>query len=157
MLDLGWSEIAVIAVLALVVIGPKDLPRVLRTVGRWVRRIRAMGGEFQKHMDDVMRESGVDEVRKQVNTIARTDIGGKIDKVVDPDGSLAKSLRDDPSKKSIEKQPTQEKAPQDQSPQLAAPLHQGKREEGAASAETLGEGNGDSPKTTKATSAEQQQ
>jgi sec-independent protein translocase protein TatB len=148
MLDLGWSEIAVIAVLALVVIGPKDLPKVLRTVGRWVRKIRAMGGEFQKHMDDVMRESGVDEVRKQVNTIARTDIGGKIDKAVDPDGSLAKSLRD---------KPTKAKAPAEHSPEQTAPMEQSKREEGAAAAETGGEGDGDSPKTTKAASAEQQQ
>ncbi|MCF8480795.1 MAG: Sec-independent protein translocase protein TatB [Rhodospirillum sp.] len=146
MLDLGWSEIAVIAVLALVVIGPKDLPKVLRTVGRWVRKIRAMGGEFQKQMDEVMRETGADEVRKQVNTIARTDIGGKIDKAVDPDGSLGKSLREKPIK--AKKTPP---------PEQAALQEQPKREEGTGAGNPVEESGGDVGTTPKAASAEQQQ
>lgn len=98
MLDLGWSEIAVVAVLALVVIGPKDLPRVLRTLGRWTRRIRSLGREFQRQMDDIMRETGADEVKREVDRIGRTNIGRSIDQTVDPDGAVADSLR--PSKES---------------------------------------------------------
>ncbi|HAQ00243.1 MAG TPA: twin-arginine translocase subunit TatB, partial [Rhodospirillum rubrum] len=57
MFDLSWSEIALVGVVALIVIGPKDLPNVLRTAGKWVRKIRSLGSEFQRQMDDVMRET----------------------------------------------------------------------------------------------------
>jgi sec-independent protein translocase protein TatB len=143
MLDLGWSEIAVIAVLALIVIGPKDLPKVLRTVGRWVRKIRALGGEFQKQMDDVMRETGADEVRKQVNSLARTDIGGKIDKAIDPDGSVAKALS---SKPDIKPKPLPEQVP----PQEQAKSGAGEAGEAIAAP-------ADDQDKIKAKSAEQQQ
>ncbi len=96
MFDLGWSEMAVIAVLALIVIGPKDLPKVLRTVGKWVRTIRSLGGEFQRQMDDVMRESGADDVRRQIRDFSREDLGKKIDRTIDPDGKLTDELRRSP-------------------------------------------------------------
>ena len=67
MLDIGWAELAVVAVIALVVVGPKDLPRVLRTVGGWARKARAMAREFQGTLDDMVRESDLDEVGKEVN------------------------------------------------------------------------------------------
>lgn len=92
MFDLGWSEIALIAVLAVIVLGPKELPTAMRTVARWVRKARNLAGEFQRHLDDVVKEAELDDLRNDARRIARTDIGQEIDKAVDPDGSVRKSL-----------------------------------------------------------------
>ncbi|HUD51584.1 Sec-independent protein translocase protein TatB [Parvibaculum sp.] len=66
MFDIGWSELLLVAVLALVFIGPKDLPRVMRTAGRYVGKMRAMAREFQQSFEDLARESELEELRKQV-------------------------------------------------------------------------------------------
>src|SRR5258706_8182446 len=66
MFDIGWSELAVIAVVALVVIGPKDLPKVLRTPGYWMRKERTIAAEFQSSIEQMAREAELDELRKQV-------------------------------------------------------------------------------------------
>lgn len=70
MFDIGWDELLLIALVALVVIGPKDLPVVLRTVGRWVARARALAGEFRSHVDDMMREAGVDDMKREFSDMA---------------------------------------------------------------------------------------
>ena len=62
MFDISWSEMAIIALLALVVIGPKDLPRVLRTMGQFMRKARALSREFQSGLNDVMREAELAEL-----------------------------------------------------------------------------------------------
>lgn len=66
MFDIGWSEFLVIAVVALVVIGPKDLPRVLRTVGQWVRKARQIANEFQSSIEEMAREAELAELRKEI-------------------------------------------------------------------------------------------
>lgn len=93
MFDLGWSEIALIAVLAVIVLGPKELPTAMRTVARWVRKARSLAGDFQRHLDEVVKEAELDDLRNDVRRIAHTDIGREIDKAVDPDGAVQKSLR----------------------------------------------------------------
>ena len=57
MFDIGWSELVVIAVVALVAIGPKELPGVLRTVGQWIGKARKLAGEFQGQFREAMREA----------------------------------------------------------------------------------------------------
>ncbi|KAA5606885.1 twin-arginine translocase subunit TatB [Roseospira marina] len=94
MLDFGWTELAVIAVIALVVIGPKDLPKVLRTMGQWTRRLRGLAREFQGHIDDVIREAELDDVRDGIKKARRTNIGQSINKMVDPDGTVTRELND---------------------------------------------------------------
>src|SRR5688572_29257277 len=69
MLDIGWTEMLVIAVVAIVVVGPKDLPRLLRTVGGYVTKVRRMAGDFQKQLNEAVRESELEDVRKEVQQI----------------------------------------------------------------------------------------
>lgn len=69
MLDIGWSELLLIAVVAIVVIGPKDLPDALRAVGRTVTKLRRMAGEFQGQFNEALREADLQDVRKDLESI----------------------------------------------------------------------------------------
>lgn len=69
MFDLGWSELLLVAVLALIFVGPKDLPKLMHTIGRYVGKIRAMAQDFQKSFDDMARETELDELRKEVQSL----------------------------------------------------------------------------------------
>lgn len=88
MFDIGWSEMAVIAVVALFVIGPRDLPKVLRTVGRYANKVRAMAREFQSSIDEAVRDAELDEVKKQIESVARFDIGRSVSDTIDPGGTM---------------------------------------------------------------------
>lgn len=66
MFDIGWSELLLVAVLAIIFVGPKDLPRLMRTLGQYTARMRAMAREFQNSFEDLARETELDELRKQV-------------------------------------------------------------------------------------------
>lgn len=63
----GYSELFVLALVAVIVIGPKDLPRVLRMIGQFMAKARRMAGEFQTHVDAAMKESGVHELKKDLD------------------------------------------------------------------------------------------
>jgi sec-independent protein translocase protein TatB len=67
MLDMSWGEVLVIGAVALIVIGPKDLPKALRTVGNMTAKMRKMASEFQGQFNEAMREAELDEIRKQVS------------------------------------------------------------------------------------------
>lgn len=88
MLDIGWQELFIVAVLALLVVGPKDLPRALRAVTGVVRKARGLAREFQSGLDEMMREAELDEVKKEVEKASRVDLEGEVKKTVDPAGSL---------------------------------------------------------------------
>lgn len=66
MLDIGWSELLVIAIVLIVVVGPKDLPPMLRAFGKMTSNLRRMAGEFRSQFDEALRESDLDEVRKTI-------------------------------------------------------------------------------------------
>ena len=88
MLDIGWSEIAVIVVVALIVIGPKDLPKVLKTIGIWVRKARMLTRDFQNSVDEMIREADMEDVRRQATELRNINIGREVEKTIDPSGSL---------------------------------------------------------------------
>ena len=92
MFDIGWSELAVVAVVALVVIGPKDLPRVLRTVGQWVAKARAVARDFQGSIDEMAREADLQDVKKQIQDLQSTNVSDLIEKHVDPKGELKEAF-----------------------------------------------------------------
>jgi sec-independent protein translocase protein TatB len=70
MFDIGWGELLVIGIAALIFIGPKELPGVLRTLGQWMARIRRMAGEFQNQFQEAMREVELADLRKEVDEMA---------------------------------------------------------------------------------------
>jgi len=65
MFDIGWDEMLFTAIIAIVVIGPKDLPRALRTAGRWIAKIRRVSGHFRSGIETMIREAELEEMEKQ--------------------------------------------------------------------------------------------
>jgi sec-independent protein translocase protein TatB len=76
MFDISWSEFLLIGIVALIVIGPKELPAVMRTLGQWTRKVRSMATEFQNQFQEAMREAEMADLKKQVDDMAHdvTDI-----------------------------------------------------------------------------------
>ncbi len=66
MFDLSWSHILLVLIVALIVVGPKDLPRLMHMIGRWMGKARAMANEFRKSFDEMARQSELDELRKEI-------------------------------------------------------------------------------------------
>ena len=94
MLDLGWQEFFLIALVAVLVVGPKDLPNVIRTVMKGIRKVRAIARDFQNSVEEVAREAELDDIRKQAQNLTRGDIGNTIRNTVDPDGSMMEALNE---------------------------------------------------------------
>jgi sec-independent protein translocase protein TatB len=77
---LGSSELLLIAIVALIVIGPKDLPRLLRTMGQYMRKIQGMAREFQNQLNEAAKEAGVDDVKKEVKGMTNFTVTADLDK-----------------------------------------------------------------------------
>ena len=84
MFDIGWSELLVIAVVAIVVVGPKDLPKLMRGFGHYAGKLRRAASDFQRQFEEAMRESEIDEVRKAIESAkaAPLDLDAPSDKPV---------------------------------------------------------------------------
>lgn len=96
MLDLAWTEIALILVVALIVIGPKDLPHAIKGIAEFIRKARRMAGEFQVHVDEMMRETKLDEVKRQIDEVRHGayDMKRQFEEEIDKDRDIAKSFSD---------------------------------------------------------------
>jgi len=112
MFDIGWSELVVIAVVALIAIGPKELPGVLRTVGNYMGKIRRMASEFQGQFQEAMREAEVADLKKSVDDLKNTATGFSN---FDPLGDTKKDIE-----KTFEDKPVNEVAPTAGEPSAAA-------------------------------------
>jgi len=75
MFDIGWSELVVIAVVALIAIGPKELPGVLRMVGQWMSKARKMASEFQGQFQEAMREAEMADLKKSFDEVKEAATG----------------------------------------------------------------------------------
>jgi sec-independent protein translocase protein TatB len=69
MFDLSWTHILIVLVVALLVVGPKDLPRMMHTVGKWVGKARSMADQFRKSFDEMTKEAELDELRKEIDAL----------------------------------------------------------------------------------------
>ena len=70
MFDIGWGELLIIGIVALIAIGPKELPGALRTLGQWMGKIRRMAGDFQNQFNEAMREAELADLKKEVDDMA---------------------------------------------------------------------------------------
>jgi sec-independent protein translocase protein TatB len=92
-LDFGMSELLLIGVVALVFIGPKDLPKALRVAGFWFRKARTLSREFQTSVEQMIREAELDEMRQELKKATEIDLEKQFRETIDPTGSLAESLK----------------------------------------------------------------
>ena len=93
MLDIGWSELLVIAVVMIVVVGPKDLPKMLRAFGKATGKLRATASEFRTHFDEAMREAELDEVKKTIDGVKQYDPRKTVTDIFEPVRSAGDDLR----------------------------------------------------------------
>ena len=109
MFDIGWGEMAVIAVAAIIFIKPKDLPAALKTVGHWVARARQLAREFQNSVDDMIRESELDKVKKEVEEAAtKLDVTKELE---ESKNEIEKSLEMPPVEFDPTREPSIDKPP----------------------------------------------
>jgi sec-independent protein translocase protein TatB len=93
MFDIGWTEMMVIAVVLIVVVGPKDLPKMLRTFGKSTAKLRSMAGDFQKQFNDALKEAELDDVKKSVETLKGLNPANEIKKQLNPFEKAAADVR----------------------------------------------------------------
>jgi sec-independent protein translocase protein TatB len=86
MLDIGWPELMLIAVVALIVIGPRDLPAAIRTVTTIIRKVRGMAAEFQGGLEEIARDSGIDDVKKSVEDVISYDAEAALKNIAEIEG-----------------------------------------------------------------------
>ena len=89
MFDIGWQELFLIGVVALIVVEPKDLPKVLRGAAHVLNKARGMSREFQAGLAEMVREFELDEIKRNVERTARFDLGEELRSAVDPTGKLS--------------------------------------------------------------------
>ena len=101
MFDLGWSELLIIAVVAIIVVGPKDLPKMLRTVGRFVGQMKRMANDFTRQFEDAVRDSELDEVNRQIKAASSSadfdnplkDVEDSVKDAMEPVNGVAERAR----------------------------------------------------------------
>lgn len=92
MLDLGWSELLVVAVVLIVVVGPKDLPKMLRTFGKTTASLRKMAGDFRRQLDDAIKDSEFEDVRKIATDLKGLDPRNQIRESLAPLGKVGQDI-----------------------------------------------------------------
>ena len=98
MFDLSFAHMAIIVVVALLVLGPKELPNALRTVSALMKNARKLAGEFQSGVNEIIREADLEDARKQlaeVQSLNKNQIQAAIEKAVDPTGEVKAALKID--------------------------------------------------------------
>ncbi|MEQ8940898.1 MAG: Sec-independent protein translocase protein TatB, partial [Roseitalea porphyridii] len=96
--DFGWTELLVISIVLVVVIGPKDLPKVLRGFGKTMTSVRRMAGDFRKQFDDALKEAELDDVRTFADDVRSLDPRRQIRKALDPLAEAGKEIDADMKK-----------------------------------------------------------
>ncbi|WP_105384730.1 Sec-independent protein translocase protein TatB [Neorhizobium alkalisoli] len=95
MLDIGWTELLVIAIVLIVVVGPKDLPPMLRAFGKMTANLRKMAGDFRTQFDEALRESELDDVRKTISDAQRLNPTNALRDAINPLRQMGEEIRAD--------------------------------------------------------------
>jgi sec-independent protein translocase protein TatB len=132
MFDLfSWSHILILLTVALVVVGPKDLPRMMNMAGKWVGKARNMANEFKKSFDEMARQSELDELRAEIERLksndpiaeATQDLNHEIQRTLNPvdTGAASSETPASPAPRSGEYQVSESEAPPPNPEEAAAP------------------------------------
>ena len=94
MFDLGWQEFLIIAFVLVIVVGPKDLPKVLKTFTNFLRQVRQMASEFHRSIENMADESELKDVKKSLNQIKNSNFDSLAKEHLDPTGSVGSALNE---------------------------------------------------------------
>ncbi|MBM2714816.1 twin-arginine translocase subunit TatB [Mesorhizobium caraganae] len=125
MFEVGWTEMLVIAIVMIVVVGPKDLPNMLRTFGRTTAKLRAMAADFQKQFNEALKEAELDDVKKSVDTLRGLNPAAEIRKQLNPFEQAAADVRSGVDAVMKPKPAVDPATPAAETPQAAEPLKNG--------------------------------
>ena len=128
MFEVGWTEMLVIAIVMIVVVGPKDLPNMLRTFGRTTAKLRAMAADFQKQFNEALKEAELDDVKKSVDELRGLSPVAEIKKQLNPFEQAASDVRAGVDAAMKPKPAADPSAPAASTPQAAEPLKNGATE-----------------------------
>jgi sec-independent protein translocase protein TatB len=110
MLDIGWTELLVVAVILIVVVGPKDLPPMIRAFGKMTKRLRQTAGEFRSQFDEALREAELDDLKNSVNDIRSLNPANTIRETLNPLRQMGQEIKSDLERST---RPQSKTAPQD--------------------------------------------
>ncbi|AZO74971.1 MAG: twin-arginine translocase subunit TatB [Mesorhizobium sp.] len=125
MFEVGWSELLVIAVVMIVVVGPKDLPSMLRTFGRTAAKLRAMAADFQKQFNDALKEAELDDVKSSIDSLRGLNPMTEVRKQLNPFEQAAADVRSGVDTMMKPKPAVDPSTPAASTPQAAEPLKNG--------------------------------
>lgn len=128
MIGFGWSEMLVIAIVLIVVVGPKDLPKMLRAFGRTTANIRRMAGDFQKQFDAALKEAELDDLQNLAKDARKFNPASELKKAVNPLERAARDVKsdlDDSWKSGKQAQADQSQKPASESARPATPVKPG--------------------------------
>ena len=125
MFEVGWTEMLVIAIVMIVVVGPKDLPNMLRTFGRTTAKLRAMAADFQKQFNEALKEAELDDVKKSVDTLRSLNPAAEIRKQLNPFEQAAADVRSGVDAVMKPKPADDPSTPAAETPQAVEPLKNG--------------------------------
>ncbi len=94
MFDIGWQELFLVALVTILVVGPKELPRVLRTFSAAVRKMRGLTNDFHRGIDELAREADLDDIRRDLENSADLDFNRTLQKTIDSTGEMDNSIRE---------------------------------------------------------------
>ena len=97
MFDIGGPELLVIAIIAIIVIGPRELPGAIRTITLWIRKARGLAAEFRSGLDEMVRDTELDEVKRDIESAidpyeVENSIKGDLENAIDPDGDMKQAF-----------------------------------------------------------------
>ncbi len=94
MFDIGWQELFLIGLITILVVGPREIPRVLRTVVAAVRKVRGLANDFQRGIDELARETELDEISRDLEKGATLDLERELEETIDPKSEMSEAVKE---------------------------------------------------------------
>lgn len=94
MFDIGWQELFIVGLITIIVVGPKELPRVLRTATLWIKKIKGMARDFQDGLEDLAREADLDDMKKELEASSDFNLEEELERTMDPGGEIGGAVRE---------------------------------------------------------------